>query len=97
MIHYLRAWAARNRSARDRFLAIARQAKDILAASEAEWQRLAPRIGTADRNILAIYRQRYRDAIPRRAVADEEADARAFVQNPCRDRRRRPGWSRAGA
>src|ERR1700694_2183295 len=35
------AWAARNRSVVDRFLAIARQAKDILAASEAEWQRLA--------------------------------------------------------
>jgi NitT/TauT family transport system substrate-binding protein len=74
------AWAARNRSAVDRFLAIARQAKDILATSEAEWQRLAPRIGAADRNALAIYRQRYSDGIPRRAVADEEADARALYK-----------------
>jgi NitT/TauT family transport system substrate-binding protein len=73
-------WAARNRSAVDRFLAIARQAKHILAASEAEWRRLAPRIGTADRDALAIYRQRYSDAIPRRAVADEEADARALYK-----------------
>jgi NitT/TauT family transport system substrate-binding protein len=74
------AWAARNRSAVDRFLDIARQAKDILAGSEAEWQRLAPRIGVADRNALAIYRQRYGDAIPRRHVADEEADARALYK-----------------
>jgi NitT/TauT family transport system substrate-binding protein len=74
------AWAARNRSAVDRFLAIARQAKDMLAASETEWQRLAPRIGTTDRNALAIYRQRYSDGIPRRAVADEEADARALYK-----------------
>jgi NitT/TauT family transport system substrate-binding protein len=34
-------WAARNGSAVERFLAAARQAKDILASSEAEWQRLA--------------------------------------------------------
>jgi len=74
------AWAARNRSAVDRFLDIARQAKEILAASETEWQRLAPRIGVADRGALAIYRQRYGDAIPRRHVADEEADARALYQ-----------------
>jgi len=74
------AWAARNRSAVDRFLDIARQAKENLAASETEWQRLAPRIGVADRGALAIYRQRYGDAIPRRHVADEEADARALYQ-----------------
>jgi NitT/TauT family transport system substrate-binding protein len=74
------AWAARNRPAVDRFLDIARQANDILAGSEAEWQRLAPRIGVTDRNALSIYRQRYGDAIPRRPVADEEADARALYK-----------------
>src|SRR5215510_15045458 len=39
-----RAWAARNGSTVERFLAAARQAKDILASSPAEWQRLAPRM-----------------------------------------------------
>jgi NitT/TauT family transport system substrate-binding protein len=73
-------WASRNRSAVDRFLAIAREAKDILAASEGEWQRLAPRIGVTDRETLAIYRQRYGDAIPRRPVADEEKDARSLYR-----------------
>ena len=72
------AWAARNRSTVDRFLAATRQAKDILAASEAEWQRLAPRIRVTDPNALAIHRQRYGEGIVRRALADEEADARAL-------------------
>src|SRR5712692_5441070 len=44
------AWAARNRSTVDRFLDAARQAKEILASSQAEWQRLARRIGTIDAN-----------------------------------------------
>jgi NitT/TauT family transport system substrate-binding protein len=73
-------WAVRNRAAVDRFLELARQAKDILASSETEWQRLAPRIGVADPRALAIYRQRYSDAIPRRPSADEEADARALYK-----------------
>ena len=72
------AWAARNRSALNRFLAAARQAKEILASSKSEWQRLAPRIGVTEASALEIYRRRYVDGIPRRAVADEEKDARAL-------------------
>jgi NitT/TauT family transport system substrate-binding protein len=71
-------WAAKNQSTVDRFLDAARQAKDILASSEAEWQRLAPRIGVSDPAALAIYRQRYREGIVRRPLADEEADAGAL-------------------
>ena len=74
------AWAGRNRSTVDRFLAATRQAKDILASSEAEWQRLAPRIRVTDANALAIYRQRYGEGIVRRPVAEEEADARALYR-----------------
>jgi NitT/TauT family transport system substrate-binding protein len=74
------AWAARNRSAVDRFLEASRQAKDILAGSDTDWQRLAPRIGVNDAGILALYRQRYSEGIPRRPVADEAADARALYQ-----------------
>jgi NitT/TauT family transport system substrate-binding protein len=71
-------WAARNKSAVDRFLDVARQAKEILATSEAEWQRLAPRIGVRDPAALAIYRQRYGEGIFRRPIDEEEADARAL-------------------
>jgi NitT/TauT family transport system substrate-binding protein len=71
-------WAVRNRSTVERFLAAARQAKDILATSQSEWQRLAPRIRISDATALAIYRQRYGEGIVRRPLADEEADARAL-------------------
>jgi NitT/TauT family transport system substrate-binding protein len=73
-------FAARNRSAVDRFLDAARQAKEILATSETEWQRLAPRIRVTDPNALAIYRKRYADGIVRRPVAEEEADARGLYR-----------------
>lgn len=72
------AWGTRNKSTVDRFLDAARQAKEILANSEAEWQRLAPRIGVSDPKALAIYRERYREGIFNRPIADEEADARAL-------------------
>jgi NitT/TauT family transport system substrate-binding protein len=71
-------WAAHNRSTVERFLAAARQAKDILVSSQAEWQRLAPRIRVTDASALATYRQRYGEGIVRRPLAEEEADARAL-------------------
>ena len=74
------AFATRKRPVIDRFLAATRQAKQILASSDAEWLRLAPRIGTRDPNALAIYRQRYREGIVRRPIADEETDARALYR-----------------
>jgi NitT/TauT family transport system substrate-binding protein len=73
-------WAERNSSTIDRFLDTVRQAKDILASSPAEWQRLAPRIGVSDPQALAIYRQRYSEGIWRRPVAEEIADARALYR-----------------
>jgi NitT/TauT family transport system substrate-binding protein len=73
-------WAARHRAALDRFLEASRQAKDILAASDAEWRRLAPRIGENDAGTLAIYRQRYSEGIPRRRIDDEAADARGLYR-----------------
>src|SRR5579871_1629344 len=68
-------WAAKNKSAVARFLNVAAKAKDILAGSEDEWRRLAPRIGVSDNAGLEIYRRRYSEGIPRRPVRDEEQDA----------------------
>jgi NitT/TauT family transport system substrate-binding protein len=73
-------WAARNRSTVDRFLDAARQAKEMLATSAAEWQRLAPRLRITDEQALAVYRQRYREGVVRRPLAEEEADARALYR-----------------
>jgi NitT/TauT family transport system substrate-binding protein len=73
-------WAKRNRPALDRFFAVTREARAILANSPDEWQRLAPRIGTSDASALDIYRQRYLDGIPRRSVANEASDAQALFR-----------------
>ena len=74
------AWAAKNRAVVDRFLDVTRQAKEILASQDAEWQRIAPLIGTADSATLRVYRDRYREGIPRRPIADEEEDARSLYR-----------------
>jgi NitT/TauT family transport system substrate-binding protein len=74
------AWAAKNRGAVDRFLDVTRKAKQILASSDAEWQRIAPLIGTSDSAALKIFRDRYREGIPRRPIADEEDDARTLYR-----------------
>lgn len=61
-----------------RFIEATQKAKDLLAESDAEWQRIAPLVGTKDPAELKVYRQRYREGIPRRPIADEEADARTL-------------------
>jgi NitT/TauT family transport system substrate-binding protein len=68
-------WAQRNRGPLERFFAITRAAKDILARSPAAWQRLAARIGTSDPAALEVYRDRYLEGIPRRPVDAELVDA----------------------
>jgi NitT/TauT family transport system substrate-binding protein len=68
-------WAANNKAAVARFLGVAADAKDILANSPKEWQRLSTRIGVTDAAGLDIYRKRYSEGIPRRPIADEERDA----------------------
>ena len=82
MIGYVfdEAWAAKNRGAVERFLDVTRKAKEILANSDDEWQRIAPLVGSSDAATLKIYRDRYREGIPRRPIADEEADARTLYR-----------------
>jgi NitT/TauT family transport system substrate-binding protein len=53
-----------------------RKAKDTLASSDEDWQRIAPLVGVSEADALKVYRARYRAGIPRRTVAEEEADAR---------------------
>jgi NitT/TauT family transport system substrate-binding protein len=71
------AWAARHADVVGRFLDVTRRAKEILATSDAEWLRIAPMVST-DVSALPIYRERYREGIPRRAIDAEEADARTL-------------------
>jgi len=71
-------WATQNRDAVERFIAVARKAKDALATSDEAWQRVAPLAGVAGAAALTILRDRYRAGIPRRPIAEEEADARVL-------------------
>jgi NitT/TauT family transport system substrate-binding protein len=82
MIGYVfdEGWAAANRDALARFIAITRKAKEMLASSDEEWEKIAPLTGAADAATLRVYRKRYREGIPRRQIAEEEADARVLYR-----------------
>ena len=73
-------WANANQDKVARFIAMTRKAKEMLATSDAEWEKIAPLTGAADAATLHAYRDRYREGIPRRPVADEEADARILYR-----------------
>lgn len=82
MIGYVfdESWAGANRDMIARFIAMTRGAKEILATSDAEWEQIATLTGAPDAATLHAYRDRYREGIPRRPVADEEADARVLYR-----------------
>lgn len=67
-------WADRNPADAKGLVKASAQAKDLLASSDEEWLRLAPLI-RAEGKELETLRDRYREGIPRRPVAEEEADA----------------------
>jgi len=71
-------WARRNEPVLTRFLEMTRKAKDILAGTAEEWERLKPKMNLQGAGALAVLRQRYGQGIPRRAVEAEEADARTL-------------------
>lgn len=59
-------WAGQNPALIDGFLSASRQARDILATSNAEWQRLKPLTGVTDDAELERLRDWYRRGIPQR-------------------------------
>jgi len=73
-------WAGANQDVVARFVVMTRAAKEILATSDAEWEKIAALTGAPDATTLRTYRDRYREGIPRRLVADEEADARVLYR-----------------
>jgi NitT/TauT family transport system substrate-binding protein len=67
-------WADENPDAARGFIKASAEAKGLLAKSDAEWLRLAPLV-RAEGAELEKLRDRYREGIPARPVAEEEADA----------------------
>jgi len=68
------AWARDNPAMAQGFVRAAREASKVLATSDAEWLRLAPLV-QAEGAELEKLRDRYREGILTRPVADQEADA----------------------
>ncbi|WFU47576.1 ABC transporter substrate-binding protein [Sinorhizobium terangae] len=67
-------WANENPDVAMSFIKASALAKKLLAESDAEWQRLAPVVRAEGRE-LEVLRDRYREGIPRRPLAEEESDA----------------------
>jgi NitT/TauT family transport system substrate-binding protein len=67
-------WADENPDAAMGLVKASAQAKNLLANSDDEWLRLAPLV-RAEGAELKKLRNRYREGIPRRPIAEEEADA----------------------
>jgi NitT/TauT family transport system substrate-binding protein len=67
-------WANRNQPAIAGFIKASAAAKGVLAKSDAEWLTLAPIVRAQGRE-LEILRDRYREGIPARPIADDAADA----------------------
>jgi NitT/TauT family transport system substrate-binding protein len=82
MIGYVfdEGWESAHRDAVARFIAVTRKAKEILATSDTEWEKIAALTGAPDAATLHAYRDRYREGIPRRPIADEAADARVLYR-----------------
>ena len=75
-----RAWANENRDSVDGFLRASYSAKHLLLESDAEWERLEPKMKVSDAATAAALRDAYRLGIPRAfGAADREAAARAFA------------------
>jgi len=62
------------------FLRASREAKAILATSDADWSHLRPLMMAGDEATFLAYRRRFREGIPDRDAAAEAADARLLYR-----------------
>ncbi|ESR25806.1 ABC transporter substrate-binding protein [Lutibaculum baratangense] len=74
-------WAQENRDLALGFVAASREAKAVLAGSDAAWQRIRPIMGAENDAVFEALVRRYREGIPDRPVEEEEADTRAVYRH----------------
>ena len=67
-------WADEHKEAMLAFVRASRQAKELLATSDEEWQRLRPNMNVEDDAVFENLVRRYREGIPNRPIAEEERD-----------------------
>ena len=77
-------WADKNLAGIQGFLRAAAKANELLATSDAEWDRLKPLMSANDPSFneatFEALRRRYREGIPERSSAADEADAKVLYQ-----------------
>jgi NitT/TauT family transport system substrate-binding protein len=73
-------FAKEHADALQRFFKIAREAREALAHSDADWQRIAQEINVQDQAQLALYRQTYVKGFVTRPIAEEAEDARTLYR-----------------
>jgi NitT/TauT family transport system substrate-binding protein len=71
-------WAAENLETVKGFVAASREAKEIFRTSDAEWERIRPMMNADDDQVFMNLRDRFREGIPARPVAEEIEDARTL-------------------
>jgi NitT/TauT family transport system substrate-binding protein len=74
------SWAKARVAGVDGFLRAAAKADELLATSKEEWEKLKPLMRAEDQATLEALRRRYREGIPERSTADNEADAKVLYQ-----------------
>jgi NitT/TauT family transport system substrate-binding protein len=67
-------WASEHKDAMLGFVNASKQAKELLATSDAEWDRLRPLMRIDDDAVFKNTVKRFREGIPNRPIAEEEAD-----------------------
>jgi NitT/TauT family transport system substrate-binding protein len=77
---FSQAWAEHNPDAIAGFLKAAHEANDMLATSDAAWDRLKPLMNAENQQTFEALRRRYREGIPERSTAANEADAVVLYQ-----------------
>jgi NitT/TauT family transport system substrate-binding protein len=67
--------ANRRRDALERFFAMMRKVKILLASNDDAWHAAAARIGLKDKATLDLYRKRYAEGFPKGTLEEQRADA----------------------
>lgn len=68
-------FAAKHGDALARFFEMTRKAGELIASSDKAWAATQTRIATKNPALIDLYRKRYVAGVPRRSLAEEEADA----------------------
>jgi NitT/TauT family transport system substrate-binding protein len=74
------SFAASHKDVLRRYFAAAAEARKILSEDPSAWAPIEARLRLKDDRALAVYRHRYLEGVPKRAIAEEAADARVLYR-----------------